>query len=274
VLLVTPCPWTARAIEASLDALGLATLRAPDMELSARLCAVDAVDAAIIDERTGPYGTNRGAEACQRLLGGRAQRTPLPVMLLARDLPGLRQQEAAFAAGAWGIAPYPAGGQAWVEQLASWVRASGGERRELAKTLVDPATQLYNAEGLARRAREVEASARRAGGALGVGVLTFRDGAASPTAERVADACRRVGRASDVFGWMSHETLAAVAPGAGAESVRALLRRIAAAAGSRALARIGVATVAEVATSPLTASDLLARAVDDLLQTENGDAGR
>jgi hypothetical protein len=265
VLLVTPCPWTARAIEVSLDALGLATLRAPDVELSARLCAADAVDAVIIDERTSPLGTNRGAESCQRLLRSRARYAPLPVMLLARDLPGLRQQEAVFAAGAWGIASYPTSGHAWIEQLATWVRARDAERRDAAGALVDPATQLYNAEGLARRAREAEAAARRVGGPFGCGVITVHGPDALTSAERLAAACRRVGRASDVFGWMDRGTLAAVAPGAGPESVRALLWRIARAADATVDARVGVAAVEEVTASSRTVDELLAGAVDDLL---------
>lgn len=266
VLLATRCSWTARAIEAALGAQGLATLRTPDVAVSSALCASGAVDAAIIDERAWPLGTKSASASCRRVLDDIAAESPLPLMLLARELPALDAQEAAYEAGAWGIACYPVSGQAWVRQLATWVRARERIRRESEAGLVDPATSLYNAAGLERRAREVDAATRRTGGPLGCGVLAFGRTTA-PRAADVAAACRAAGRAADVFGRIDADTFAVIAPGAREDVVHALLARIASAATGATAAhpRIGVCAVDDARAGTLSVDAMLARAMEQML---------
>src|SRR5207302_9251526 len=110
---------------------------------------------------------------------------------------------------------YRSGGNAGVQQLATWVRANADRRQRVEAGLVDAETGLYNALGVERRGREVEAAARRFGVALACAAFTMEGAGGDATPARtVADACRRAGRASDVFGRMESGEFVAIAPGA------------------------------------------------------------
>lgn len=234
-------------------------------------CASGAVDALLIDERAAGDPRTRGADACGRLVNAGA--VPLPAMVLAREIVDPRQLDALFDAGAWGLATYPFGGGSWVSQLAAWVRRSSVPRAE---GLVDPTTRLYNERGLLRRAREVEAAARRDGSAVACAVFTVAprvDGDATGPAERgglaqrVADACRSAGRGSDVFARLTPHEFGVIAPGADATGVRRLVdrigRAIAGTMAAEAALRVGVFAVPNVRLATVSVADMLTLAATD-----------
>jgi diguanylate cyclase (GGDEF)-like protein len=211
---------------------GFATVRVPDATVLTRLCAAGTGDALILDER---FDTTTSTDAVLSALGADVS---LPILALVRELPTARWLESLFSAGAWGTVTYPLGTTAWVLQLEVWVRASGRGRRLADDGLVDPATGLYNVRGLERRASEIDATARRTGADVACAVFAVDDGPlddVSPRAShdtradlrrRVAEACRRVGRASDVFGRIQGTEFALVAPGASAAAARDVVQRI------------------------------------------------
>jgi GGDEF domain-containing protein len=278
VLLVTACPWTARAVDASLAGVGLATVRVADADGAVGLCAANRVDAVVIDERAAPGATSRGAATCSRLIHA-AGVPELPIMVLIREPVDGRTQAELYAAGAWGLAHYPLGTTAWIHQLAGWVRATRSARRRLDDGLLDQTTGLYNARGLEQRAHEIDAAARRTGGALACAVFSigaptawapigwFADAPAddgTTAVQRVADACRRVGRASDVFGRLGPTAFGVIAPGADGEGARTLVARIGDALGESAPRhgdlRVGICAVPETRTAGLSVADMLAHA--------------
>lgn len=232
VLVLTACPWTARAVDATLREVGLnaAHLRDPDGAV-ARL-GWGAPDAVIVDDSRWTLGRVGGeARDCIELLGALGAPPDVPVLVLARETPSGARVEALLAAGAWGVVPFPLGAPAWVAQLRVWTRAGAAARQRAEAGLVDAVTGLYNARGVERRALEIEAAVRRGSGAgaLACAAFSIETGAAADdgAAIRVADACRRVGRGSDVFGRLGGSEFVVIAPGADAPGVRAVVSRVA-----------------------------------------------
>ena len=269
-LIVTPCPWTGRTLEIVLKEHGFAPIRTADATVAAGLCATGTVDAVVVDERMLADGAPTEAGRGRALLQAAAAVPVLPVLLVTHDGPSPRALEAAFEAGIWGLAPYPFGAATWIRQLGVWARAGIEGRRRLEAGLIDPVTALYNAHGLERRAREIDAAARRHGGRVACAVFTVQstdvgEPGSGPAFDRlIADACRRVGRAADVFARMGTTTFAVVAPETDVHGIEALIRRIGEALDeateSRCTIDSGSFGVADARTASDTVLDLIARA--------------
>lgn len=280
VLLVSSCPWTARALEVTLGDAGFAPLCVSDVAHVAPLRGSTGVDALLIDERAvgnatpGDGGADRSADRSAGFAAHVAgiDAPPVPLLALVRDPLTARETAALHAAGVWGIVPYPVGAGAWVEQLALWTRSTRAARRGLDAGLVDPASGLYNLRGLEQRGLEIDATARRQGGPLACGVFALgpaigpRDRRAVDRA--VAEACRRAGRASDVFGRIGDGEFAIVAPGADEAGLRRLVDRIAAAmtadGARRPSLRLGVRAVPDAVDGALPVARMLAEAAQRL----------
>lgn len=261
VLLVTACPWTGRTIELALGAAGLATVRVADPHAAESLAAAGSVDALVVDERLTRAGHGSPETVCRAL--AEASSAPcLPIVLLTHDPIPPAAVDALHLAGVWGVAWFPHGAQSWVTQLALWTRSARAARRQAEAGLVDASTGLYNARGLLQRAAEVDGAARRAGGALACAVFAVEPPRA---AQAVADACRRMGRTSDVFGRIGEQDFAVIAPGADASGVRSLVDRIAealadATPGRPPAMRVGVCAVSDGRLAALSVGDMLAHA--------------
>ena len=179
-----------------------------------------------------------GTELCRALRRDPAvPSTPL-IMLTAgpvtreRRLAGLR-------AGAWDVVALPPDGEELLLKLNAFLGAKQDVDQAREDGLVDPATGLYNARGMQRRARELIADAVRRHAALSCVALAADPraepgGGAAPTTwavvrEHVGRVLKRRARTSDVVGWWDPSACAILAPatdGRGAVQLGERLARV------------------------------------------------
>ncbi len=141
------------------------------------------------------------------------------------------------------------------------------------QALVDPASGLYNRQGLARRVREIGSQAYRERSALACVALGL-EVASGPQAELVVQRCvealKTSARVSDVIGRLAVQEFAVVAPSTGPQGAVQLAQRLARSIGAAAAHagqgspsvrfRAGYESVANVGYEPMEPMELLARA--------------
>ena len=123
-----------------------------------------------------------------------------PIILTTAG-PALRAQQLdALHAGAWELRGDPLDMEELVLRLGVYVQGKLEAERLSAEGLIDRASGLYNAAGMARRSAELAAFTARAGLPLACAVFQPADGLlSSGGADRLALAFRRAGRISDVL---------------------------------------------------------------------------
>jgi len=162
------------------------------------------------------------AELCRALRRDPAvPSTPLIILTAGpvtreRRLAGLR-------AGAWDVVALPPDGEELLLKLNAFLGAKQDVDQAREDGLVDPATGLYNAQGMQRRARELIADAVRRHAALSCVALAADPhgepvGGAPATTwsvvrEHVGRVLKRRARTSDVVGWWDPSACAILAPG-------------------------------------------------------------
>src|SRR2546427_10727185 len=186
----------------------------------------------------------------------------------------------------------------YVEQLllrlGNYLRAKREADRVEEALLLDPATGLYNARGLKRRARELVAEAVRLHAALACVVFGLDPrpearGSEPSTAgsaavrDRVGSVLRTHGRISDTIGWWVSEELAVLAPATDADGTVKLAQRLAHALGTAPPegggslgtleVRAGYEAGADIHATPVEPEDLLTRASRALQRARAGDGG-
>jgi len=235
-LIATADQWTAQELERVLAlgghgvlrvASGAAVLeRARDVRPAFILLAPDVADP-------------DSAELCRALRRHPAVSTTPLIMLTAgpvtreRRLAGLR-------AGAWDVVALPPDGEELLLKLNAFLGAKQDVDQAREDGLVDPATGLYNARGMQRRARELIADAVRRRAALSCVALaadppTVEPSGGAPAAtwavlrEHVGRVLKRRARTSDVVGWWDPNACAILAPatdGRGAVQLGERLARV------------------------------------------------
>src|SRR5207253_1162487 len=124
-----------------------------------------------------------------------------------------RQTLAALRAGAAELWGQRLDAEELLLRLAAQNRAKADADRAWAEGLVDHATQLYNGRGIARRARELGAEARRRSAPLACVAFAVDAGEAEgPSAETVARVLRATGRTSDALGRIGPREFVVLAP--------------------------------------------------------------
>jgi GGDEF domain-containing protein len=276
VLVVSSCIWTGRTIEHALLAAGFTPIRATSADGAERLCTCGAIEAVIVDERDlrpSPGDADLGEHA---LLRATRHMTGVPLLLLVPEASASAPLADTFAAGVWGLVPFPLGAPWWLHQLAVWIAAGRRSRERIDSTIVDATTGIYNARGLMLRAQEIEGELRRRGGGIAAAVFDVH-AADAPALGRaghglaidhgelavtVALASRRAKRAADAVAFIGDGDFALLAPHADADGVRALVRRVADAVeterGCRVEARVGAFSVGEISESTVTVADMIA----------------
>jgi len=163
--------------------------------------------------------------------------------------------------------------------------------------LLDPVTGLYNARGLARRAREIGADAARRRDPLACVALTpapegtrfddaATDAAVVRVAEQLGEVLRRTGRTSDAVGRLGPTEFAIVAPATEAAGAERLAERVREAmdaermviprahdGAERVRIRAGYCAVPDFAESDVDAVEMLVRAASALRQHAGGSGG-
>ena len=278
VLVLSSCVWTGRTIEHALIAAGFAPVRATSVASAEHLCTGGAIEAVIVDERDLHGSATQGELAEHALLRATRHMTGVPFLLLTPEAAASAPLAETFAAGIWGLVPFPLGAPWWLHQLAVWVAAGRQSRARVDATIVDTATGLYNARGLMLRAQEIEGELRRRGGGIAAAVFdvamadrpSFGRTAHEPAldsrelARTVAMASRRAKRAADAVAFIGDGDFALLAPHADADGAQSLVRRVADAVGlelgRRIEARVGTFSVGDISESTVTVADMIDQA--------------
>jgi DNA-binding response OmpR family regulator len=263
--------WSARSLGSALSTHGYTVIPTPRGREVVTLARRTQPDAIILDldlEDPDALTICRGLREVPEI----TLATPI---ILSTAGPAIRQQRLdALRAGAWHLRAGPIDAEEFVQQLTVFVRAKRDADRIGDEGLVDRGTGLYNRLGLARRARELNAQARRQGVSLACVVFAL-DGAhltELDAATRLAQALRDGGRMSDAIGRAGPAEFAIFAPTSDVRSAERLAERLWASV-QRALPESGqrVRHAHRVAPMPLPAAydplDLLHQALDGVRGT-------
>jgi GGDEF domain-containing protein len=210
----------------------------------------------------------------------------LPLGAVAREL-----RLTWLRAGAWDVFGFPVDVEELLLKLDGYLRAADSARAGL---LADPASGLYNARGLERRARELLAEAVRLHAALACVVFgpevrsdpsAAAAGRAGPAAVRgrLGAVLRTHARLSDTVGWWNDGEFAVLAPATDAAGAVHLAERLAqaietaplvrGASGPALQVRVGYEAVADVHATPVEAPVLLAHATAALARARTDARG-
>jgi len=194
-------------------------------------------------------------------------------------------------AGAWELLSFPLDGEELLLRLDGYVRAKREADRSGAGVLIDETTDLYNARGLRRRARELVAEAVRLHAALacvlfsadarpGEGENEVRRAAGAAIRSRVARALKAHGRLSDTIASWNGTEFAVLAPATDAAGAEQLARRLTAAIENGPPdpaqqappldVRAGYFAVSDVHATPVEPESMLGRAGRALALTRSG----
>src|SRR5580692_7608603 len=277
VLIANDQEWSARSLETILGPHGYAVLRTYNARQTLDLARRVRPDAVILDARL-PDGD--GLELCAALRAD-DQLGPATPMIVTTSDPGQRSQQiAAYRAGAWDYVALPLDGDVLLHKLDTFATAKREADRLRDEGLLDPATGLYNARGLARRAREIGAAAARRRDPLACVALTAApDGAVVRVAEQLGGVLQRTGRTSDAVGRLGPIEFAIVAAGTEASGAERLAERVREAmdaehmviprgadGAARVRIRAGYYAVPDYAESAVDAVEMLVRAAAALRQ--------
>src|SRR6266850_5493322 len=286
VLIADGQEWFSRALESVLVPGGYSVVKAytaPGLLQQVELAEPDAIILAV--DLPGGEGLN----LC-RMLRADSRVTPSTPIILTQPTPTTRRQTlAALRAGAAELWGQRLDAEELLLRLAAQVRAKADADRAWSEGLVDHDTQLYNGRGMARRARELGAEARRRSAPLACVAFAVDPGeggwdADGHPAERVARVLRETGRTSDALGRIEPREFVVIAPETGADAALQLAERLAGALTGRPRRRIGVGSaeflagydaVPDAAAPKFDPGSLLAHASAALAQaTRDPAAGR
>ncbi len=238
VLIANDQEWSARSLETILGPRGYAVLRSYNARQTLDLARRVRPDVVILDIR---FADGDGRDVCRTLREPGYLGSATPILMTSSD-PGHRgEQVAAYAAGAWDYVLLPLDGEVLLHKLDTFAAAKREADRLREEGLLDPATGLYNARGLARRAREIGAEASRRRDPLACVALIpapgdgteFDDSTADDVVSRVAEklggVLRRTGRTSDAVGRLGRTEFAIIAPATEAAGAQRLAERVQAA---------------------------------------------
>jgi len=159
----------------------------------------------------------------------------MPRLAFSWDVAGRAERLRALEAGAWAVYTQPLDADLFLSQLRTFVAAHRSVDTATDYGLLDPESGLYNARGLARRAREVGAEAQRRREPLTcVAFAPEVSGVESRlveevlqrTVDRLVEIVGRAGRLSDAIGRLGRTEFAAVLPSTEAEGAVRMIERL------------------------------------------------
>ena len=282
VLIANDQEWSARSIESVLGPRGYAALRVTTAQRALELARIAQPDAIILDMGLPDIG---GRVVCERLR--QDSRIPLnvPILLTTTAMTSRSERLEALSAGAWEICAEPLDVEVLLLKLDAYVAAKLAADRIREETLVDEETGLYNARGLARRAREIGGEAIRRNDALACVAFSTEQEAAGAeidsaesnrvVAETVSRVCHCSARLSDAIGRVGPNEFAIIAPGTTEEGAEHIVARLRDSFDSLRITEperrlrfsASIAGVTNLASSAVDAMELLYRATTSLRQT-------
>ena len=275
--------WSARALESILTPKGYAVLRAYSGEVALERAGGAQPDLVILDLNLPDIP---GIELCRALRNESRVGATTPILITTAAAPSRRQRMEALRAGAWELLGLPVDAEIFSLKVDAFVRAKLAADRARETNLVDPLSELYNARGLLRRAREIGAEARRHRQPLACVVFAPEPefGEAEETAARLlASVFRESGRRSDTIGRLGPTEFLVLAPAADATNALRLANRLveavekASRAGPVTAAPLrvcaGYFAVGDLREEPLEPADILLRAVTALRRAQSEPRG-
>lgn len=266
---------SAGRIEELLAANGFAVLRAPTGQHALARARTTNPDVIFIEAVLSDMS---GLELCRTLVEDSSVSKSTPMMITTPHNPTREQRIEALRAGAWDCVGPGADGLELTLKLRAQMRAKLDADRSRTQGLLDPATGLYNRQGMARRVQELGSYAFREHGSLACIVLALDldpdamsagDTAAAAILKSV-QALKSAGRLSDVLGRLGPTEFAVLAPATDpkgalrlAERMVGAIRASMSAGGQRApvrQVRVGYEAVSNVGYAPIQPVDLLVRA--------------
>jgi diguanylate cyclase (GGDEF)-like protein len=233
ILIANDQEWSARSLESVLGPHGYAALRVTSSERAVELAPIAQPDAIILDMGLPELG---GRATCERLRQDARIPLNVPIILTTTAVASRSERLDAYAAGAWELCAEPFDVEVLLLKLDAFVQAKLAADRIREETLVDDETGLYNARGLARRAREIGGEAIRRSDALACVAFTpVSEGTAGASvladgdreiAETVSRICQLSARLSDAVGRTGPNEYAIIAPGAGEEGAERIVARL------------------------------------------------
>ena len=285
VLVANDQEWSARSLESILGPHGYAVLRAYTGRQTIDLARSAQPDVIIVDARLPDVD---GLEVCRTLRADPRIAAHTPIIVTNSGPSDRAQVLAAYQAGAWEYCSQPYDGELLMHKLDSFVRAKLEMDRVRDESLLDQITGLYNARGLARRAREIGAEANRSHNSLACVVISADagpDGVADDVVHQLAaqvathfgGVFRKTGRLSDAFGRLGQQEFAIIAPATEAKGAERLVQRLQeslareplpleSGADRRLTIRAGYCAVPDFAESSVDAVEMLLRAATALRQ--------
>lgn len=260
---------------------GYAALRVATSQRALELARIAQPDAIILDMALPDIG---GRVVCARLREDPHIPLNVPIILTTSAVASRTERLDAYAAGAWDLCAEPLDVELLLLKLDAFVQAKLAADRIREETLVDDETGLYNARGLARRAREIGGEAIRRSDALacvafspmGDGDLTEALDTDREIAEAVSRVCQCNARLSDAVGRVGPNEYAIIAPGAAEDGAERIVARLRNSFESipvrinehehRLRLATSVAAVTNLAESAVDAMELLYRATTSLRQ--------
>jgi diguanylate cyclase (GGDEF)-like protein len=228
VLIVDDQEWSARALESILSPAGYSVVRAYTGKHGLERVKTQQPDLTFINLNL-PDGS--GVGMCHFLRDEPDFGASIPILVTGPGRPTRQQRLAAMEAGAWDVITFPIDAQELVLKLNAYVRAKAESDRVRRESLIDSGTGLYSPDGLARRAGELAALAKRQKVPLACVVLaphqTEEDRNALALAVRtLADALKEAGRTSDAIGRLGRSEFAVLAPNTDASGAAKLAERL------------------------------------------------
>lgn len=232
-LVVNDQEWWARSLESILAGKGYAVLRAYT-GAQALLTARSARPDVIFIELQLP--DMDGVDVCRALNEDSDVGASVPIVLTASGAADRDQRLAAYNCGAWEFVSEPLDGELLMARLSNLIKARREAERLRFEGLIDDVTGFYNLRGLARRAREMGAEARRRGDSFACVALAPDMDLASGTSaartrssgvsEQLGRILRGVVRGSDAVGRLGQSEFAIVSVGTESAGMATLARRI------------------------------------------------
>ena len=210
VLVANAEQWFARSLESVLTAHGYRVMRAQTATQTLEFARRGRPHAIVIDTH---LPESDGIALCRALRSDPAVSLATPIVLTTPGPTSRAQQLEALRAGAWELRGEPFDAEEFLLRLGAFVQGKVEADRLGQEGLVDPASDLYNAVGLERRAQELASLATRQGLALACVVFQPADDElANGSADRLAQAFRASGRVSDAVGRLGPAEFAVFAP--------------------------------------------------------------
>lgn len=231
VLLADDQEWMSRSVESVLQPAGYAVLRAFTGRQCIALAASARPDAIIVNLHLPDMD---GIDVLQALRDGPGG-NETPRLAVSWDAPARRDRLRALDAGAWAVYSQPLDVDLVLSQLRTFIRVRQSHEALIDTGLLDRESGLYNARGLARRAREVGAEAHRRREPLACVMFApevagldeaIVEEVLDRTVAQLVEIVRRSGRISDVIGRLSRTEFAAVLPGTEAVGAMRLIERL------------------------------------------------